>query len=189
MNVPARVDVVVVGAGISGLTAAYELNKQRTSALVLERSERVGGVIHTERVGEFVIDAGPDSLLVQKPAAVALCNEIGLGDRLFPTKAPRTAYVLRDGELHALPGASVLGFPTRVSPFLRSSLFSLRAQVRMGIDLVLPGRSSLSALRPGGRRRVAPELPAGGTHGDESIGSCVRRRFGPEAVTNIAEPL
>ena len=51
----------------------------------------------TERVGEFVIDAGPDALLVQKPAAVALCNELGLGDRLFPTKLPRTAFVLRDG--------------------------------------------------------------------------------------------
>src|SRR5262245_34891860 len=165
---PAALDVVVAGAGISGLAAAYQLHKQRTRVLVLERSERVGGVIQTERVGEFVIDAGPDSLLVQKPAAVALCTEIGLGDRLFPTKAPRTAYVLRSGKLHALPGASVLGFPTRVSPFLRSSLFSVRAKARMGVDLVLPPRTA---------------------HGDESIGSFVRRRFGAEAVTYIAEPL
>jgi protoporphyrinogen/coproporphyrinogen III oxidase len=168
MTLPATVDVAVVGAGISGLAAAYELHKRRVDMLVLERADRVGGVIQTERIGEFVIDAGPDSLLVQKPAAVALCAEIGLGDRLFPTKAPRTAYVLRNGTLHALPGASVLGFPTRVSPFLRSSLFSIRAKVRMGADLLLPPRSSKS---------------------DESIGSFVRRRFGSEAVTYIAEPL
>ena len=85
----------------------------------------------TERVGEFLIDAGPDALLVQKPAAVALCNELGLGDRLFPTKLPRTAFVLRDGELHSLPGASILGFPTRLRPLFKSTLFGVAAKLRM----------------------------------------------------------
>src|SRR5512145_1626989 len=97
-----QVDVAVIGGGIAGLSAAYELRKRKRSVVVLERSERPGGVIVTERVGEFTIDAGPDSLLVQKPAAVVLCNELGLGDRLFPTRLPRTAFVLRDGELHPL---------------------------------------------------------------------------------------
>jgi oxygen-dependent protoporphyrinogen oxidase len=164
----AQVDVVIVGGGISGLAAAYELRKRKTSVLVLEKSDRPGGVIQTERVGDFIIDAGPDSLLVQKPAAVALCNEIGLGDRLVPTKPPRTAYILRDGVLHPLPGASVLGFPTRVRPMLRSHLFSPLAKIRMGAELFVPRR----------RQR-----------GDESIASFVRRRFGENAVKYIAEPL
>jgi oxygen-dependent protoporphyrinogen oxidase len=162
------VDVVVVGAGISGLAAAYELRKRNAGVLVLERSGRPGGVIQTERVGEFIIDAGPDSLLVQKPAALALCDEIGLGDRLIPTKAPRTAYILRNGTLHSLPGSSVLGFPTRVRPMLRSTLFSLAAKARMGAELFVPKR----------RRQT-----------DESIAGFVRRRFGAEAVKYIAEPL
>ena len=125
------VDVVIVGGGVSGLAAAYELRKRKRSVLVLERSNRPGGVVQTERVGDFVIDAGPDALLVQKPAAVALCNELGLGDRLFPTKLPRTAFILRNGVLHPLPGASVLGFPTRLRPFFRSRLFSFPAKLRM----------------------------------------------------------
>lgn len=162
------VDVVIVGGGISGLAAAYELRKRKTSLLLLEKADRAGGVIHTERVGEFLIDAGPDSLLVQKPAAVTLCNEIGLGDRLIPTKTPRTAYVLRDGRLHSLPAASVLGFPTRVRPLLRSRLFSVMGKVRMGAELFVPKRR---------------------TRDDESIASFVGRRFGAEAVTYIAEPL
>lgn len=161
-------DVAVVGAGISGLAAAYELRKRKITVLVLEKSERPGGVIQTERVGEFVIDAGPDSLLVQKPAALALCSEIGLGDRLIPTKAPRTAYILRKGLLHPLPGASVLGFPTRIRPMLRSTLFSMTAKARMGAEILIPRR----------RQRT-----------DESIGSFVRRRFGEEAVKYIADPL
>ena len=162
------VDVAVIGAGVSGLAAAYELRKRKRSVLVLERDARPGGIILTERVGEFIIDAGPDSLLVQKPAAVALCNELGLGDRLFPTKLPRTAFVLRDGELHPLPGASILGFPTRLTPLVRSTLFSPQAKFRMAAEVVIP------------RARLAS---------DESIAGFVRRRFGSEAVTYIAEPL
>jgi oxygen-dependent protoporphyrinogen oxidase len=168
MSTPLDVDVVIVGAGISGLAAAYELRKRKTSVQVLEKSDRPGGLIQTERVGEFIVDEGPDSLLVQKPAALALCNEIGLGDRLIPTKAPRTAYVLRDGRLHPLPGASVLGFPTRIRPLLTSGLFSAQGKARMGAEFFIPGRR-------------------GG--GDESIASFVRRRFGSEAVRYIAEPL
>jgi protoporphyrinogen/coproporphyrinogen III oxidase len=162
------VDVVVVGAGISGLAAAYELRKRHARVLVIDRSGQAGGVIQTERVAGFVIDGGPDSLLVQKPAALALCDEIGLAGRLVPTKPPRTAYILRNSTLHPLPGASVLGFPTRARPMLRSRLFSWPAKARMGAEWFLPRQ-------PG---RV-----------DESIASFVRRRFGNEAVTYIAEPL
>jgi protoporphyrinogen/coproporphyrinogen III oxidase len=165
------VDVAVVGGGISGLAAAYELRKRKRSVVVLEREDRPGGIIQTERVGEFVIDAGPDALLVQKPAALALCNEIGLGDRMFPTKRPRTAYVLRDGVLHPLPDASVLGFPTRLRPLLKSRLFPMKAKARMAAELVVPRR------------------PRRERENDESIASFVRRRFGPEAVAYIAEPL
>jgi oxygen-dependent protoporphyrinogen oxidase len=161
-------DVAVVGAGVSGLAAAYELRKRKRSVVVLEREQRPGGIILTERIGEFTIDAGPDSLLVQKPAAVALCNELGLGDRLFPTKLPRTAFVLRDGELHPLPGASILGFPTRLKPLFKSTLFGLPAKLRMAAEIVIP-------------RAPATD--------DESIAGFVRRRFGSEAVTYIAEPL
>lgn len=162
------VDVAVIGGGVSGLAAAFELRKRKRSVVVLEREQRPGGIIMTERVGEFVVDAGPDALLVQKPAAVTLCNELGLGDRLIPTKLPRTAFVLRDGELHSLPAASILGFPTRLKPLFSSTLFGLNAKFRMAAELVIPR---------------APHTD------DESIAGFVRRRFGPEAVTYIAEPL
>jgi oxygen-dependent protoporphyrinogen oxidase len=165
-----QIDVAVVGAGVSGLAAAYELRKRKRSVVVLERSDRAGGIIQTDRIGEFIIDAGPDALLVQKPAAVALCNELGLGDRLFPTKLPRTAFILRDGHLHPLPGASILGFPTRLKPLMQSRLFSVSAKVRMAMEMVVPKRSK-------------------DRQDDESIAQFVRRRFGPEAVTYIAEPL
>ena len=87
------VDVAVIGGGIAGLAAAYELRLRGLDVRVLEASERPGGVVHTERFDGWVIDAGPDALLVQKPAGVALCRELGLGDRLVSTRLP--AYRLR----------------------------------------------------------------------------------------------
>ena len=87
------IDVAIVGAGISGLSAAYELHRRGLSTCVVESRDRAGGVILTEHIDGFVVDAGPDSLLVQKPAALELCRELGLADRLFPTKRPRTAYI------------------------------------------------------------------------------------------------
>jgi oxygen-dependent protoporphyrinogen oxidase len=161
--------VIIVGGGIAGLTAAYELHRRGVPCLVLERSSEAGGVIRTEEVGGFVIDGGPDALLVQKPDGVGLCRELGLGERLVPTQPPRVAYVQRGGKLHPLPPSSVLGIPTRFGPFVRSGLFSWPAKVRMAAELFVP------AQRDG--------------ESDESIGSFIERRFGREAVTYLAEPL
>ncbi len=165
MNHP---DVAIVGAGISGLAAAYELQRRGVSVRLLEASDRLGGVICTDRFDGWVVDGGPDSLLVQKPAAVALCRELGLGDRLLSTLTPRTAYVLRNGRLHPIPEGSFLGFPVRASALAASSLFSIGGKLRMACEVV---------------------MPRSGDDGDESIAAFVGRRFGEEAVDYLAEPL
>jgi oxygen-dependent protoporphyrinogen oxidase len=116
--------VLIVGGGIAGLAAAYELHRRAIGFTLLEAHARPGGVVLSEEVDGFVLDAGPDSLLVQKPEGIALCQELGLGPRLVPTKPPRLAYIQRGGRLHQLPAASVLGIPTRWGPFVRTGLFS-----------------------------------------------------------------
>jgi oxygen-dependent protoporphyrinogen oxidase len=157
-----------VGGGISGLSAAYELERRGIAYRLFERAQRLGGLIATERIEGFTIDQGPDSILVQKPAGLELALELGLAERLIPTSPPRTAYVLRDGRLHPLPETSVFGIPTRLGPLLSTGLFSMAGKLRLGCEVLVPRRTS----------------PA-----DESIGSFVRRRFGTEAVAYIAEPL
>ena len=165
------VPVTIVGGGIAGLATAYELTRKSVPFRLLEASDRLGGVIRTEQIGEFTIDLGPDSLLVQKPAAIELCRELGLGDRLVPTLPPRTAFILRGGRLHPLPEASVLGIPTRMMPLATTGLFSPLGKVRMAMDLVIGAAPHDDPAR------------------DESIGQFMRRRFGQEAVTYLAEPL
>ncbi len=162
------VAVAVVGGGITGLAAAYELHRRGVSFRLLEGAPRLGGMIRTESVDGFTLDAGPDSLLVHKPAALALCHEVGLGPRLIATLAPRAAYVLRRGRLRPLAPGSVLGIPTRAGSLARNRPLSWRGRLRMALDLTLPPRD-------------------GG--GDESVAAFFRRRFGREAVDFLAEPL
>jgi len=163
-----NIDVIIIGGGIAGLSAAFELKKLGRSFVILERAQRTGGVILSEQIGDFVVDGGPDSILTQKPEGIALCKELGIADRLVPTKPPRLAYIQRGGRLHALPANSVLGIPTRFGPFLRTRLFTWTGKARMGLEMFVPPRTD---------------------DRDESIGSFMRRRFGDEAVTYLAEPL
>jgi len=165
----ADVDVVVIGGGISGLTAARVLCRRGLEVRLLERAPACGGVIRTDRVGDFVIDAGPDTLLAHKPAALALVRELGLGESLVLPLPRRTTYVVRRSALRTLPETSAMGLPTNWRTLITASAFSWHGKIRMAAEALLP-----------------PHPPA---RDDESISSFVRRRFGDEAVRYVAEPL
>jgi len=159
--------IIIIGGGITGLSAAFELALRQTPFLLLEARPRAGGLIYTEHVDGFTIDAGADSLLAQKPAAIDLCGELGLGGRLMTTSPPRTAFVLKRGRLHGLPTPSVLGIPTTLPAIARYDLLPVHARARLALEPFVPVGS----------------LP------DESVAAFFRRRFGRQTVGLIAEPL
>ena len=159
--------VAIIGGGIAGLAAAWELHKGGAKVTLLEARPRLGGVIETKRARGWIVEGGPDSFLTTKPAAVELIREIGLEDHLVPSRS-RRVYVLTQGVLHPVPEGMHLTVPTRAWPLLKSSLFTWRGKLRM--------------LSERWRRAAPPE-------GDESLGSFVRRRFGVEAFEKLAEPL
>jgi oxygen-dependent protoporphyrinogen oxidase len=175
------VRLVVVGGGVSGLAAAHravEVGHARGAPVdltLVEARDRLGGTIATERADGFLVEAGPDSFLSEKPWALALCRRLGLEDRLVRTDDRfRKTFVWFRGRLHALPEGFQLLAPTRVLPFVASGLFSWPGKARMALDLLLP--------------RGAAALGRAGED-DESLGAFVRRRLGREALERVAQPL
>jgi len=160
--------VVVVGGGITGLVAARDLAAAGVPVTLVEAGSRLGGKILTERIGGFLVEAGPDSFLTTRPAAAELCRELGLGDRLIGTREPRAVFIRHRKRLVPLPEGLALVLPTRLRPFLATPLFSPREKLRMGLDLFL--------------RRTTLD-------GDESVGAFLRRRLGNALVERLAGPL
>lgn len=163
--------VVIVGGGISGLSAAYALHKLRPELEVqlFEASDRLGGNIYTDHVDGFVIEHGPDSFVVGKPHALQLCRELGVEDQLISTpEEHRLVHFVRGGQLVPLPEGLVLGVPTRLLPLLGSSLLSWAGKLRAALE-------PLMAVRPG--------------DDDESVHDFFARRLGSEIAERIAGPL
>jgi protoporphyrinogen/coproporphyrinogen III oxidase len=164
-----RYPVVVIGGGIAGLAAGYELSTRGIPFVLLEASDRLGGLIRTEQTHGFTIDSGADSILVQKPSALALCEELGLGDQLMASTPPRTAFVHANGALHPLPSPSVFGIPTTAEGLASYTL------------LPTPAREEIS--------RLADQAGTVQGDADESVADFFRRQFGNDTVSLVAEPL
>jgi oxygen-dependent protoporphyrinogen oxidase len=158
----------IVGGGIAGLAAAFELTGRGVPFTLFEASDRLGGLIRTEQVDGFTIEAGADSMLAQKRAGLALCDELGLTPRLITMQAPRTAFVLHRGRLFPLPSPSLMGIPASWRQLATYELLPPRARVRVGLE---------------------PFVPRRGDPADESIGRFFTRRFGRTATDLLAQPL
>ena len=156
----------VVGGGISGLTAAYQLKKMGHSATLYEGGSRLGGALHTMHRDGCLMEAGPDSLLVSKPAAIDLANELGL--ELIPSCAVGPPGVVHEGRILPLPDGFRLLAPTKFLPFALTPLLSMKGKLRAGLEWAVPASRESE---------------------DESLADFVTRRFGREVLETLAQPL
>jgi protoporphyrinogen/coproporphyrinogen III oxidase len=162
-------EVVIIGGGISGLSTAYYLAKGAAPSTILESRPRLGGVIQTEHVEGCTLEAGPDSFISVKPAALELIRDLGMADDVIGSNDHlRVTFVRKGGRLVPLPEGLMMMVPTRILPLLTTRLLSLGTKVRMGLELF---------------RSPAPHA------GDESVARFVEEHYGQEAVDYLAEPL
>ncbi len=173
--------VAIIGGGISGLAAAYALeelkrdSKAAVDYVLFEASPRFGGVLRSEQVESFTVEAGPDSFLTEKPQAADLCRSLGLGDQLIGSNdAQRVTYVVLKNRLIPLPDGLLFMVPTRIAATLRSPLFSWKAKAQIARELFHPPRAN--------------EQEAN-SNKDESVASFVERHYGREMVDRLADPL
>jgi oxygen-dependent protoporphyrinogen oxidase len=162
-------DTVIIGGGISGLAAAYYLAKGSATATIVESRPRLGGVIETVHAEGCIIEAGPDSFLSAKPAALELITDVGLaGEVIGSNDHLRVTFVRRDGRLVPLPDGLMMMVPTRILPLLTTGLVGWRTKLRMAMELL----------------RAPSVLTA-----DQSVAEFVEDHYGAEAVDYLAEPL
>jgi len=161
--------VAIVGSGISACACAVRLREEGIGFTVFEKAAVPGGKLLTEKAGGFLVEAGPDSFLPEKPWTLDLIRKVGMEDELLCTQDEhKGTYIYSRGGLHRLPEGVMLMVPTMIMPLLRSSLISLGGKIRMGMELFLPAKRNET---------------------DESLAQFVTRRLGRECLEKIAEPL
>ncbi|MDR3747534.1 MAG: protoporphyrinogen oxidase [Acidobacteriota bacterium] len=166
--------IAIIGGGISGLSAAFYLEKARVAGAELEYTlfesgQRLGGSMCSDWVDGCLVEAGPDSFLTEKPWAASLCKELGIANQLIGSNdAQRKTYILVNGKLVVMPDGLMFMVPTRLVPTALSPLFSWATKVRMARELLHPPRPMQD---------------------DESIAELVQRHFGAEVVDRLADPL
>jgi oxygen-dependent protoporphyrinogen oxidase len=167
--------VIIIGGGIAGLAGAVHLKAgakahgKSVDVLLLERNDRIGGKIRTERIGDYLVEAGPDSFLPEKVWTVNLAKHLGLEPEMLPSNDQfKGTFIYSRKQLHSLPEGVMLMVPTSFWPMAKSNLITWPGKLRMGMEVLIPRRKSMD---------------------DESLGSFVTRRLGAECLNKIAEPL
>lgn len=167
------VTLVVVGGGVAGLAVAYYLEQhaQRQGwhfkGWLVEAERRLGGKVCTVKDGPFLVEAGPDSFITQKPWAVELAREVGLGDALIAPQE-RRVFLLHKRRLHPIPEGLLGLAPASLRALWRASFLSPLGKARAALEPFIPPRQRTS---------------------DESLGAFLRRRLGWEWAERVGEPL
>ncbi len=175
--------IAIVGGGIAGLSAAYEIARQQQGGAsveftLFEATHRLGGIVETERHGEFIIECGPDSWVTEKPWARELAIELGLeSEIIFSQDERRTTYLAERGALQALPDGMRMMVPVEWTSVLNSPLFSEQAKLDYQRE---PERAA---------ELKAAALDSSEPARDESVRDFVIRHFGAEIADTIAAPL
>ncbi len=160
---------VIIGGGISGLSAAYYLSKAGIRPTLIEKTDRLGGIVKTEFANGCILEGGPDSFMAAKPWALELIREVGLGDQVINSNDHlRKTYILKHGKLIPLPDGLMMMVPTKIMPLVRSPLLSWGCKMRMGLEMLR---------RPAGQRA------------DRSVHDFLVDHYGEEALDYLAEPL
>jgi len=160
MYIRRNIDVIIIGAGISGLASAHFLEKYGLNTVIVEKASRAGGSIKTESKSGFLVELGPNSTLDTSPIIHEFFTDLGIETEVeYANENARKRYIVRNGQLQALP----------MSPgsFLTSKLFSSKAKLRLLKE---------------------PFIPPLNSNSEETLAEFVTRRLGREFLDYAINP-
>ncbi|MDH3973678.1 MAG: protoporphyrinogen oxidase [Deltaproteobacteria bacterium] len=152
--------VIIIGGGISGLSAAFWLKQKGFHAVVLERNARAGGLIKSERVGGALIDHAANCVFNFLPEVNFMVNTLGLGpEKIARQEAAKRRYLVKNGKPKVVP--------MKIGELIFSDLWSLKAKLRLMVEPLIP--------------KSAPEQ-------EETVAQFITRRLGREVFDRSIEP-
>lgn len=169
-----RKRIVIIGGGITGLTAAYYLQKEirenelPLDILLVEATHRLGGKMQTYKKDGYIIERGPDSFFKSNEYMHRLMEQLGLSNQLISNQSGEYC-ILVNNKLYPIPKSDSLGSFKAIRPFAFSNLFSTIGKIRAASDLVIPRSSN--------------------TIEDQSLGEFIKRRVGKEVLENLVDPI
>eukprot|EP00898_Chlorokybus_atmophyticus_P001540 jgi/Chlat1/2387/Chrsp17S08735 len=159
--------VAVVGAGISGLTAAYALARAGAKVVVFGLNERPGGAIRTYSEEDILWEAGPNSMVETTQNVANIISDLSLDDyQMFPPMS-RQQFLMRNKKVIQRPDSPL--------SFITTPLLSTEAKMRI-------------LLEPFKWKRRPKQKLKGVTEEDESVASFAERHFGREPVDYLLNP-
>ncbi|GAB4330339.1 MAG: protoporphyrinogen oxidase [Calditrichia bacterium] len=152
--------VLVVGAGISGLATAHFLKKNGFKVLITEKADRAGGAIRSEKRDGFLVEYGPNSTLDTNPFIHELFSDAGIESQMeYANEESKNRYIVRDKKLNCLPMSPLA--------FAGTPHFSWKAKLRIFKE---------------------PFIPPAAPDADETLADFVVRRLGQEFLDYAIDP-
>lgn len=159
MSLPIERNIVIIGAGLTGLTMAFYLKKSGKDVLVIEKSSKTGGVIQTVKDGDYVYEKGPNTGVVGNPEVAELFEDLeGLCTFEAANPSAKRRLIWKNGKWRALPS----GFISAVI----TPLFTIKDKFKV--------------LGEPFRKR--------GTNPEENLADLVKRRLGESFLNYAIDP-
>lgn len=154
-----KVNTVIIGGGISGLSTANFLSKKTSDFLIIESSNRVGGTINSSKVDGYILENGPNTVLDNNTAIQELLSDLSITDKLiYPDlKKISSRYLLINDKLEKIP--------LTIIEFLLTPILSIFSKIKIFSELLVPRHIN-----------------------DTDVESFIKRRFGKEFHDNLIVP-